>query len=236
MLRSLYTKLETVFEQDSQKNESFTDMSRPQSEESWFRDEQQNYSNRCREYVKLSHDSRRSFVPYGASRHVLKQSGIEGSRLMNLISDERGDTAEILRRIFGDAGGAATCTILLIIICCGSLNMLRQFPPGDKTDDDLPFDKQTARRLFGDDEGETFYRNQFSFAAFVLREGQYYDGNNDSANYADEIRMPYLSEEEIGKGAYGTVSRVKISGGHFHYKNDRSRNMDVWHPYFGAAG
>lgn len=88
----------------------------------------------------------------------------------------------------------------------------------------LPVDKTYLAKLF-DDDRETvtsFYQAQPHFSTVVLRAGESVKMKDD------ELRpLPYLEDDNIGKGSFGNVFKVKIAEGHFVTQGNPNRMAQV---------
>jgi hypothetical protein len=94
-------------------------------------------------------------------------------------------------------------------------------------DGNLPFSKQDARRLFGEQLGDDFYGEQFAFTPFVFVEGE---ENDPSANVTGEpLRLPFIEDErvEIGKGQFSTVYMIPVEHGGWKSKHG-TYNEPIW--------
>ncbi|KAI9836452.1 MAG: hypothetical protein M1819_001484 [Sarea resinae] len=78
------------------------------------------------------------------------------------------------------------------------------------TDDALPITNVEACRLLGPQVGDAFFKDQFLFCPIVLKE-------HEEAVYVEHkkfCRLPYKSDEEIARGSFGIVYKVRIEKGH----------------------
>lgn len=95
----------------------------------------------------------------------------------------------------------------------------------DISDNNLPLKEALAKELFGEKTGKAFFKYQRKFLTNTLQEGEF------RQSFPLSRILPWYDEQDsfLGRGAYGTVHKVKIVRGHFIFKEPRSRNADVSH-------
>lgn len=93
----------------------------------------------------------------------------------------------------------------------------------DISDKDLPLTELLARQFFGEKAGKAFFKYQRKFLANTLQEGEF------RQRFPLSTILPWYDEQDsfLGRGAYGSVFKVKIVRGHFTFKEPRSSNADV---------
>jgi hypothetical protein len=183
---------------------------------------------------KVSFDPKQ-FLRHGLAAQILTLDELKTKVFGRVLHPRPGSEGIYVKRILGqespasfDFPGSELRTILLIILCFGDQPMLNAFEanflqnPCGKTDRDLPFDEYVAQQIF-DSGGKQFFQSQFPFVPVTITEG------NFRTEYQYLRNLPYLEHEEIGRGAFGRVFKVKIERGHYQYQQPRSRNQDVSH-------
>lgn len=93
----------------------------------------------------------------------------------------------------------------------------------DLSDNDLPLTEASAKQMFGERAGKAFFSYQREFIPNTLQEGDF------RQSFQLSRILPWYDEPDsfLGRGAYGTVHKVKIARGHFIFREPRSRNADV---------
>ncbi|KAH8671491.1 hypothetical protein BX600DRAFT_459169 [Xylariales sp. PMI_506] len=173
---------------------------------------------------RVTYVPKKPFLRNGRAAYLLSPENLRGEAFREILyppaAAERTYLADILERT-----GSEIRLTLLIILCLGNLEMLEAFElrfltrSCGKSDRDLPFEEDVARDIFGHN-GNDFFKIQFPFLAITIDEGTF------RKDYQYLRCLPYLEHNEIGRGAYGTVFKVKIERGHFRYRQPKSRNKD----------
>ncbi|OCL04848.1 kinase-like protein [Glonium stellatum] len=178
--------------------------------------------------IALKHEPTKRFAPYGA--------------VNSLFCDRQNELRELLRHLFDlhsiisfrldryvdrtlgvDNQRSGLCNILATLLYMrGGESILRQFDTflrsNDSnpscTDDDLPFDLETCHRLFpAGGRGGDFFTLQFQFCPVVLNKHQ----DVICKDHKVSCPLPFIQEEYINSGAFGTVYKVLIEKGHFRH-------------------
>lgn len=86
--------------------------------------------------------------------------------------------------------------------------LLSETPSKPTSDCDLPLERSTACKAFGNDDGLKFWEQQYLFCPVILKE-------QDEVRYVALCPRPFLEEpQEIGRGTYAIVYKVRIEKGH----------------------
>jgi hypothetical protein len=174
--------------------------------------------------VKYSEPVR--FLPNGRAREILSDQRLHNNVLRIVIHPTATDT-DVQRDLDRITAQPGLCLILLGILAFGNLSMLGKFElhfleePCGKTDADLPLDEEFAQQLFGREDANTFFQLQFLFVGVTLVSGTF------CRDYQISRYLPYSVPKRLGRGAYGTVFKVRIERGHFEFREPKSRNLDV---------
>ena len=175
--------------------------------------------------IQLKHDPPKRFAPYGAVNSLLRDRQHELRELFRQLFDLRNVISFRLERIINRTLGAdnqrpGLCNILATLLFMrGGASILKQFEVfilsseavSSYTDDNLPFDLETCKKLFPvGGRGGDFFREQFQFCPVVLKKHQDVICQGHKAS----CPLPCLKEEPIGSGAFGVVYKVLIERGH----------------------
>lgn len=167
------------------------------------------------------------FLRRGQERHIITEEKLTRIVFGSLIPL---DSAEQIREACDKVLTGLRIILLTILTCGGTLQMLDRFrehfldAESSKTDEDLPFDVDYAKNIFGDLDGKKFYSIQLRYTAITLQEQTFHQ------EYRTDQILPYLSEKPLGRGTSGTVWQVRIERGHFRHHAPESHNADVsWH-------
>ncbi len=199
-------------------------------------------------YCSKRDDPNKRFFRYGLAKTLLHEDNFKPLfRALDEARNQPQDEKQFMRRlerIRGESPESGRCNVLAILIyskCDHSA--LRRFEDiffnnddkstageptnqngvkATETDGELPFDKETCNRLFGDDTGNLFWNTQFSFCPVVLKhtKRRVYTGHKKFCP------LPFLEREMIGEGAFGKVFKVKVERDHFHEDHYKGENHE----------
>ena len=170
-------------------------------------------------------DPRKRFARRGITREKLEEPRlthlfhllyIAGHDELDSTSQDRGRS--IARKIRGSGGSLAYCNILatLLYARCSDESLVTlgervldgSLPEG-LSDNDRTMPKDELCSIFGGDDGLALWEHQSLFRPVVLT------GYDENVYEGEFSPLPFAEEpEEIGRGTYATVYKVKIEQGH----------------------
>lgn len=173
-------------------------------------------SQKLEKHLSCGPDHEKPFARSSVPKHVLKQSRLK-ILFQSLLGLEQDDARldGLVNTIWGTDASSSRCKILSTVLLACMRGRLKYLFKNDferslngKTDDQLPFEKETSQFLFGDDDGPKFYETQFIFMTITIEEGKHLIRRSS-------FRTPYLKETLLKRGSFAPVYKVKIEAGHF---------------------
>ncbi|KGO46778.1 hypothetical protein PEX2_018610 [Penicillium expansum] len=124
--------------------------------------------------------------------------------------------------MFADCGIKAARTLATKLAARNIMPVLGKWGKITYTFYPLPANHEELMKLFGDKVTATrFFMNQAFFCPVVIRMGE-----EVRVQTPEEQRLPYLEEQELGQGDYGTTFKVRIAKGHFYNPQARTTNVE----------
>ncbi|KAH7307988.1 kinase-like domain-containing protein [Stachybotrys elegans] len=152
----------------------------------------------------------------GDLAHIIDKDQLRGRIFGKVMHPTPEHEGRYFDKILGAEGQPGRRAILLNIIAFGTADMVAIFESRflsnkyHQTDEDLPMKQDETEKIFGKADGRLFYQHQFWLKAATLEQG------NFSQKFQALEHTPYLGKHPIGRGANGTVYRVKIARGQYY--------------------